>query len=491
MRNHLIRQLLRLVFDAASQLIKTHNYLQRKRARRIWEKIPLTDKAPSPYEDQISDLESAFKKMPNAKWVYTSGTRNRPKKIPFDKKRLKKLTKTFLTSMITLNCHLKGKKTFFAFSSLDEDKSLTASMTEEGKAPKFYELLQAPYRFLGTPSGKEVRQAVGDLTAKIILILVTKPRIIYATNPSTLTHFVSQIETDWSEIQNKVRHFMESPLLDTVLELEDGAGRESLKLFLNTPNPDAKIILSELQAMVTWNGGYVASFVERLQKKFPNVEHIPMFSMSTETLETVPHKIGNQTVYLPALQGVRPEFQDQEGRTLSPFDLKIGNTYTLIVSDSWGLKRYDTQDLFEVVGIYDGLPDLRFKRRRNVTASMTGEKFTEEQALLVITELKQKFPHFNQASFIFYPVLSEHQAGYTLGIIDGEGPIDELAESAEKNLSHLNSEYASKVQSGRLLPITCEHTTIIKLAEMFNQKQFWESQFKVMPLYERPVRKNS
>lgn len=256
-------------------------------------------------------------------------------------------------------------------------------------------------------------------------------------------------------------------------------------------NPD--LIFNDLKAVITWDGGYVKSFLDRLMNELPaGVKHIPMYSMSTETIETLPHRINGKILFLPTMKYSLPEFLNSDGKLLKPSELKIASTYSLIISNIWGLERYDTQDEFQVVEMIDGIPALKFLRRRNVTASLTGEKITESQALLLQQMLKEKHPELVRNSLSLYPLIDQKKAGYQMVII-GEHAADEnqITQDAETFLCEINNEYRDKVKSGRLLPIHLKKMSVRELASVMGQESRWESQFKVMPLYEKPVTKNS
>jgi hypothetical protein len=490
--NNILRQLIRFTFFVLNIFIQIENYIQRKRTIRVLKGMRVPVHSPAGYEDQVSDLLNAYSRMKRPTWVQTSGTRSEPKKIPYDEQRIKAINKTFLKSMITLTSHLEGVKTFFAFGSLDKDHSLTSSMLDEKKKPAHIELLQAPYRYLGLPDGKKLRKITGDLAARVAVLLVSRPRIIYATNPSTISHFIDEVLSHKNEIQENIRRLLsEEEMLRSLLTLQDGDGLKSLELFVSKREISAIDVFPALKAYITWDGGYVFPFLERLKKDLPRCEHIPMYSMSTETIESLPHRIKGRIVFLPVMKGVLPEFMDNDGNIWAAHEVQPGFTYTLIVTDQWGLSRYDTSDQFEVTEIVDGLPHIRFRRRRNITASVTGEKISEEQVLEMNLRLKTKFPELQHHSFSLFSIIDNDSVGYKLALLGGEvNDTDIISHAAEEILSTINPEYKTKVHSGRIQKMEVLKLTVSELAGIMGQKQQWESQFKVIPLYEKPVRKN-
>lgn len=487
--NGILRDLLQLLFLIAGPLISLSNASLRKRT------IPEMTGSPVSYEDLQPELMKVYIGMTSPKyWAETSGTTSEPKRIPYDRERTSLIQNVFLKSMITLTSPYKGRKTFFVFSSLDKDDSLTSGLVHEGKKPSHIELLQAPYRFLFTTEGKLLREQCGDLPARVILLAVTQPRFLYATNPSTLTHFFSQVSTHWRNIQESIdKFFQNKKLVKSVLSLADGNARRRLQDLRMEASPDLTKVLPRLQAFISWDGGYTGIFVEQLKKQFPSIDHIPMFSMSTEAIETIPHRINGRLYFLPAVPHTYAEFLDEEsGNIIPPHKLTKGKSYSLLISDKWGLKRYDTQDIFLVRDMIDQLPDLVFRRRRNRTSSTMGEKITEVQVALLFSKLKEHFPELAYAGATLFPRESEGQIFYQLMII-GAGIKDTslLSRKGEEYLKEINSEYKSKVDSGRLLPMKARVSTEAELAALMGKGDNWESQFKVLPLYEKIVRVNS
>lgn len=492
--NGVLRQLIRVTFFVLNIFIQLENYFLRKNIRAIWKRMRIPSHSPSGYEGQVPYLIDTYGRMKSPFWVQTSGTRGEPKKIPYNENRIRMVNKAFLKSMITVTSHLNGVKTFFAFGSMDRDQSLTSSMLDEKKIPSKLELLQAPYRYLSMREGQKLRELTGDLAARVAVLLVSAPRIIYATNPSTITHFIAQVLKQHKNVQENINLLLkDQEALRSLLTLQDGDGFRRLKTFIEKNELTAEDIFPEVKASITWDGGYVYPFIERLKQYLPHTEHIPMYSMSTETIESLPHRINGRIVFLPVMKGVLPEFMDNDGNLWPAHQIEPGFTFTLVVTDKWGLSRYDTSDQFEVREIIEGLPHIRFKRRRNITSSVTGEKISEEQVLQLNLKLKEEFPEIRKYSLSLYPVFENDCPGYHLAILSSgeEVSTDIISEKAEEILSGINSEYKAKVSSGRLRKIEAFKLSVAELAGIMGQEQYWESQFKVMPLYEKPVRKNS
>jgi GH3 auxin-responsive promoter. len=220
--------------------------------------------------------------------------------------------------------------------------------------------------------------------------------------------------------------------------------------------------------------------------------------MSTETVETVPARIGKRYVYLPLASGVFYEFiecgnPDLVSNLKLPGELRIGHRYTMVVSDAYGLRRYQTEDVFECVDFVKGLPDLRFVHRRNLSYSFTGEKLTAEQLRLAYEQAAEQFETFGSNSFLTcFPSFPEGASipRYRLVIVglsfEQSLHTSEIAAFVEARLMEINSEYEAKVRSGRLGHMSAEVVGVGEfITNVVNGGGAWLSQFKFLPLYPR------
>jgi hypothetical protein len=470
-------------------MISWDNRRQRKKFRKryafFYAKNGIASFQVSDFDAQKERLTQLFDKMHGPKnFAKTSGTTTEPKLVPYDQKRTRALQKTFLRSMITLTRYFPGQKTFFVFASLHKDQSLTSGMIEEGKDPSYLELLQAPYRYLQTKEGQALIERVGELTARVMVLVVTQPRFLYATNPSTLTFFLKELDSRWKEVRVRMKNIPPG-----LARLADKQGERLIMTFLiREKAPKLQELLPELKAVITWDGGYVKPFLDSLKKGLPGVAFLPMYSMSTETIETLPHRIGDQLYFFPLAKGMYPEFEDQEnGKVLPPFELVAGKAYELIVSDEWGLRRYSTKDLFYVKEMIGSLPDLVFLKRKGMTSSLTGEKLTENHVVDLSTDLRKTFPDLARFPMSLFPVSRNNEHGYELAIIGKLELPETLPKHAQDALSKINSEYGAKVKSGRLKPLSVRCMSEQDLAMIMGKEKDWESQFKILPLYDKLV----
>jgi hypothetical protein len=235
-----------------------------------------------------------------------------------------------------------------------------------------------------------------------------------------------------------------------------------------------------------------------------------MYSMSTETIETVNYFEGDRVRFLAIAPGVLYEFlpesqPDDPSKLLSPWELEQGSVYSLVVSDGYGLLRYQTEDLFECVGHVGDVPDLRFLRRRGITYSFTGEKLTDAQLERAFDGLRRTFPALPAAGMQL-TLIPWREAGallpsYRLVLAhpssrrpDDLPELDQVARTFETALEQINREFAGKRRTGRLAETIAVTMPYDRLAAHLDPKtrteadragRVWDTQFKLLPLYRR------
>ena len=240
-----------------------------------------------------------------------------------------------------------------------------------------------------------------------------------------------------------------------------------------------------VKTYICWTGGYVQPFLDRLATHLPSPRYtlIPMYSMSTETIETLPHFRNNENYFLPMAPEVVYEFIDDNGKLIDADQLEPGQLYEMVISDAYGLKRYRTDDLFRCERKIHGLPDLTFVRRRTLEYSFTGEKLTGEQLSIVFEQLRAMYPSLlSDRLLTCVPSQPSHYKLLLIG--DSRSGDDSLATSCDALLCEINCEYRAKRASGRLGPIEVMN---VKLNDFVSINPTWETQFKFLPLLRDPV----
>jgi hypothetical protein len=440
-------------------------------------------------------------------YVHTSGSTRQPKGIAYDARRLRTTLLVFLSAMCRiLKTELPQNRTFFVMAPIRSDGSLTALMLKKRILPDYLCRLTAPHCVQGDRAIQEAASTYGDAAVWLWLLAIANPGLIYATNPSTIASFMNTLSTNWTLVSRLTRDYVQGHAEHQTEFRRIYAGiaargaKERLdRIAASADTLSVRILFPGLRAFSCWDGGYTRLFVEQIRKHLPEDQyrHVPMYSMSTETVETVPVPVAGRYAYLPLAPGVLYEFiecgdEDLVSNLRRPLDFQIGHTYTMVVSDAYGLRRYQTEDVFECVGFVKSLPDLRFVHRRNLSYSFTGEKLTAEQLRLAYAEAAEKFEAVESQCFLTcFPSFPEGASipRYRLVIVGLSSKqfnaSNEIADFVQARLVEINSEYAAKIRSGRLAGMSAQVVGVSEFVTNMVKGGGGLSQFKFLPLYPR------
>jgi hypothetical protein len=460
--------------------------------------------------EQRASVESAATRFPGARFAMTSGSTDEPKRILYPPRRIREAKLAFIDAFARDFARAPWRRhSFYLFSSLRQDDSLTSLMLAEG-GPSYLGGLQAPYRLQAEPPLQELAGEYGDVALRLWVLALSNPGVLYSTNPSTLAAFLDALRRDWGAASALVRDFVAdpsrfpAPVRRCARRLDSrGASARLRAIATSELPPTMSLIAPAAHSYVCWTGGYVAPFLRRLSEHLPAPRYrlLPMYSMSTETPETTPCYRGDGVAFIPLAAGVLYEFlpdgmADEPANLVPPQSLRPGRSYSMIVSDDYGLRRYQTDDLFSCAGRVSGLPDLRFLRRRTLSYSFTGEKLTAEQVSMAIDRLRAEFPALDRDAFLTcMPAVpaGEDQPFYHLIRIrrepgDGAAGLDAVAARCDAILEELNAEYRAKRESGRLGAMRGMTVNLEDFLERVGgpRRDSWEAQFKFLPLYARP-----
>ena len=453
--------------------------------------------------------EAAAKAGQRGRFAWTSGSTDKPKGILYTKRRLSSVKLTYVDYLARCSWSLKLKRTsLYIFSALGKDDSLTAMLLEEAGMPPYLYSLQAPYRVHSHPAIQSLATEYGATAVRLWILAIANPGILYSTNPSTLSTFLDELATEWQRSARLICDWRSKPdAFDPAVHKiarrlkSRGSDARLERIAASDSALPLQTCAPAVHAYLCWTGGYVKPFLDRLEAYLPADRYriIPMYSMSTETVETVGHFVSGQAAFLPLAQHVLYEFTeegaaDNPENLLSADQLRAGKTYAMVVSDPYGLRRYQTGDVFLCRRFVSGLPDLSFVRRRDLEYSFTGEKITSEQLLAVFQTLRGEYPQLGAERFLTcVPSLpaGETRPHYTIVLVKGDVkdlglPADELATRCNELLGEVNREYKSKYQSGRLGPaefILISQRDLIERLAGAEKSNAWESQFKFLPLY--------
>ena len=433
------------------------------------------------------------------KFAYTSGSAGEPKRILYTKRRLRRLKFVF-SDMFVRACWNFGidRPSLYVFSAFEPDESLTSLLLDEIDLPNYLSTLQAPYRVQHHSAIRALAAEYGATAVRLWLITIANPGVLYSTNPSTLSTFFDELSHRWRESSSLIRHWCRDSKrfnreLRKIAHRIDSRGSAQRLHAIATSDSFLPIerLAPAVEAYICWTGGYVKPFLDRLQKYLPAPRYrlIPMYSMSTETIETTSQFAKHDEVsFIPLAPGVVYEFLEHANheRLIDATDLEPGKVYEMIVSDAYGLRRYRTGDLFLCRRRIGNLPDLVFLRRRGLEYSFTGEKLTAEQVSIVFAQLRSQRPLVFAEKYLSCVPSAPSDAlpHYTVVLIGnrtGSSDLDEIAARCDELLCEVNCEYRSKRASGRLGAVRLIETNTRDFAARFASSGSWESQFKFLP----------
>lgn len=443
----------------------------------------------------------ASDKRGKVRFAITSGSTGKPKRLLYTKARLRVLKLVFSDFYLRCCWGLSIARTsLYVFSSFSQDQSLTSMLMEEESVPSYFATLQAPYRIQSHPSIDHLRTKYGDTAVRLWVLTLSNPGVLYSTNPSTLSTFFNELHVNWNSHSLLIRDWyqraneFERSICRLGSRISSRGATQRLAAIANlTTCPSLEVYAPAVATYICWTGGYVKPFLDQLEKYLPCHRYlqIPMYSMSTETVETIIDIRGRSLSFLPIAPRVLYEFREaEEMELLKPQDIQPGHEYSLIVSDAYGLMRYDTCDVFLCRRKVGHLPDLFFQRRRTLEYSFTGEKLTAAQVTTALETIRSSVEPFLCDRFLTCIPSEAPVPHYKLVLIADEShdfrePLAQLSSHCDRLFCEINYEYKVKRDSGRLGPVqalTLTRDTFVKLT-LGSKAGSWETQFKFLPLY--------
>ena len=515
--NDCVRRMISLNIEALGFAL---TIVQRVHARIfLWNQLRLTRKygitSDTPVLTFGPELELSIKRTAaragrDANFAWTSGSTGRPKRILYTRGRLRTVKLAYVDFICRCCWALGIKRTsLYVFSALSEDDSLTSLLLKEKRLPRYLSSLQAPYRVHCHPAMQSLVSEYGATAVRLWILAIANPGILYSTNPSTLSTFLDALSNEWQRSARLIQDWYRNPEVfnpavhEIANRLDSRGSSHRLESIAKSSRPlPLQVCAPAVRSYICWVGGYVKPFLDRIAARLPPNRYrlLPMYSMSTETLETVGYFTGETVAFLPMAPGVLYEFLEEGAEhepqiLLTAKQLQVGMTYSMVVSDTYGLRRYQTGDLFICTGYVAGLPDLRFVSRRDLEYSFTGEKLTANHMITMFQKLRAEYPQLGADRFLTcvpsHPI-DEPIPHYKILMVNGHSkefglPIDEIAARCNDLLGEVNQEYKSKFASGRLGPV---RLMCLSWQEFINRvsgshDKAWEAQFKFLPLYRR------
>lgn len=160
-------------------------------------------------------------------------------------------------------------------------------------------------------------------------------------------------------------------------------------------NGICKRIWPKLQYIASVTGANFSIYNDMVNYYTGNIPiYSPCYAASEGTVGINPYVIKTRYVIIPdtVFYEFIPigEFDKKKPRTLSPYELQIGQSYEIVITTYSGFYRYRLGDVVKVVGFYNNSPEVEFLYRRNQVLNMVSEKTTEDHLTNAIKNIKSK-----------------------------------------------------------------------------------------------------
>jgi hypothetical protein len=450
--------------------------------------------------ERILERSKAFRGRKAFAW--TSGTTHQPKQILYPRRRIRALQQLYVVQAILAYRHARlGRPAFYFLSSMAPDRSVSGLLARE-PLPWWLARYMLCDSIVYVPAVATLVDRYPQDALHLTLLLLNAPVLIAMANPSSLYIILNHAQRDWERMRNQITDILEEGWLPAFKRRMGSAVRAretEVKRLLTSPVcPSMSALLPGLKMVYCWDGGYVQPFIEHLQQQLADIQPMfrPMFSMSTETVASLIYPRVSTNAGLPIYPGVCYEFIQTDRSVashnlLKPWELKTGQQYLMVVSDAYGLKRYQTNDLFECVGMTRHTPLLRFIGRAGLGYSFTGEKITDQQ-LLEVYEIVRQTAEIPGVAFTCFPKLNKGSVPGYVFVCLAANTVPQACLSAEtfdQALMHVNEEYASKRTSGRLAkPELVIHSYELLVSKLMRSDPRYAggspAQFKPLPFYQ-------
>lgn len=203
---------------------------------------------------------------------------------------------------------------------------------------------------------------------------------------------------------------------------------------------DSRHLWPWLKVVSCWMDGSSRAFADALKQRLPQASFQAKGLLATEGVTTVPNHNGAP---LLAAQSGFFEFLRESGECCLAWELEDHQAYEVVLTTAGGLYRYRTGDQVLFTGMVDGLPELHFLGRSDLTSDLVGEKLSEA----FVAHCLEGLPGFHMLAPVHWP-----EAHYTLVTSDVDGVSSKLGVIEKRLLSNPQYAYARKL--GQLGPLT-------------------------------------
>jgi hypothetical protein len=276
----------------------------------------------------------------------------------------------------------------------------------------------------------------GWLRALLSLVLVAPPRLKHLQDPDEFKEQLSlellredrlEAISIWSPSFLKVLlDYMETHRESLLDKLGRKISRQRAQQLMSSPISWTEI-WPKLKLISCWDSSHSREQAEFLRQLFPGVMVQGKGLLATEAPMTIPLIAAKG--FVPLLNEVFFEFEDERGKIYKLHEIKQGEDYTLIISQKGGLYRYRIGDRIRVSHFYHKTPGLEFLGRDRSISDLVGEKLSEPFVQTVLEDLCLERTFFKTLVPVTDPV-----AHYLLLLDEAQEPPEAIAQQLDRAL---------------------------------------------------------
>ncbi|GHV79427.1 hypothetical protein AGMMS49944_12180 [Spirochaetia bacterium] len=406
-------------------------------------------------------------------YATTSGTTNEPKWIPVSEQYYKDAYKKM--NQLGFYVLIRNKPTVFygptvsivgkAVEGAAPDGTLYGSLSgvSQRDIPEFMKVLHtAPADVFHIADYKARYYAIMRMGIE------RDAHLIITANPSTLVEMQTNANEFYDEYVNDIEHGTLTRRFDYPAEIRaaleaklkpnPGRAEELRKLKARYGNVLPKHYWPRMVEVMVWFCGNTKVYFDKIRDSFPPECVFHEFGyLASECKAGIALKANSpDTVLFGHLQFFEfiheSELDSPNPRIYQMHEVEEGQRYTMVITTSAGLYRYNMNDILEVTGRYNEFPTVTFIQKGNGTISLTGEKLHERQFIEAVHEVEKKtgkiapffvgFADPQKSNYKFYYEF----ANQNISAMEAE----EFTAYLDQCLQNYNAEYKEKRASDRL-----------------------------------------
>lgn len=317
---------------------------------------------------------------------------------------------------------------------------------------------------------------VKDPSAKLYLALrLSMPRkvaMIIAANPSTLVNLARAGDQEKESLIRDIHDGTLSDRFDIPADI-----RAALAGPLRKRHPNRARELDQIARRTgtlypqdywptdcvigTWTGGSVGYYLRHFPKYFGSTPVRDVGLIASEGRMSIPMADGGPSGILDIATHYFEFIPESEVDSTRPIvlgahELQEGKTYFILPTTDYGLYRYHIHDVVRVTGFHNRTPLIEFLSKGAHFANLTGEKLSEYHVIQAVANVLRVM-NLDLSTYSLAPCWDDDLPYYGLFVEETDLISREqgcrLAQALEKQLAHVNIEYAAKRESLRLGPV--------------------------------------